>query len=63
MRGQNVVSWIDPDQSLFDQALNRAVRRIPRLQGVSPMLDIVMLAIGFGFFALSVGYAIACDRL
>jgi len=27
------------------------------------MLDIVMLAIGFGFFALSVGYAIACDRL
>jgi hypothetical protein len=63
MRGQNVVSWIDPDQSLFDQALNRAVRRIPRLQGVPPMLDIVMLAIGFGFFALSIGYAIACDRL
>jgi len=27
------------------------------------MLDIVMLAIGLGFFALSVGYTIACDRL
>jgi len=27
------------------------------------MLDITMLAIGLGFFALSVGYAIACDRL
>jgi hypothetical protein len=27
------------------------------------MLDIVMLAIGLGFFALSVGYAIACDQL
>jgi len=27
------------------------------------MLDLVMLAIGLGFFALSVAYAIACDRL
>jgi hypothetical protein len=27
------------------------------------MLDVVMLAVGFGFFALSVGYAMACDRL
>jgi hypothetical protein len=27
------------------------------------MLDIIMLAIGIGFFALSVGYTIACDRL
>jgi hypothetical protein len=27
------------------------------------MLDIVMLAIGLGFFALTVGYAYACDRL
>jgi hypothetical protein len=27
------------------------------------MLDLVMLAIGLGFFALSIGYAMACDRL
>jgi len=27
------------------------------------MLDIVMLAIGLGFFALSACYAFACDRL
>jgi len=27
------------------------------------MFDLVMLAIGLGFFALSVGYTIACDRL
>ena len=27
------------------------------------MLDIIVLAIGLGFFALSVGYTIACDRL
>ena len=28
-----------------------------------PMLDVIMLAIALGFFALSVGYTIACDRL
>ena len=27
------------------------------------MLDLIVLAIGLGFFALSVGYTIACDRL
>jgi hypothetical protein len=31
--------------------------------GASIMLDLIMLAIGLGFFALSVGYAYACDRL
>ena len=28
-----------------------------------PMLDLIMLAIGLAFFALSVGYTYACDRL
>ena len=27
------------------------------------MWDIIMLTIGLGFFALSVGYAVACDQL
>jgi hypothetical protein len=27
------------------------------------MLDLIVLAIGLGFFALSVGYTIVCDRL
>jgi hypothetical protein len=27
------------------------------------MMDVIMLAIGLGFFALSVGYCHACDRL
>ncbi len=27
------------------------------------MLDLIMLAMGLGFFALSIGYAYACDRL
>jgi len=27
------------------------------------MLDLILLALGLGFFALTVGYAFACDRL
>jgi hypothetical protein len=32
-------------------------------KGAIQMLDVIMLAIGLGFFALSVGYAYACERL
>ena len=28
-----------------------------------PMLDIVMLALGAGFFVAGIGYAYACERL
>jgi hypothetical protein len=28
-----------------------------------PMLDLILLALGLGFFALTIGYAYACDRL
>jgi hypothetical protein len=27
------------------------------------MMDVIMIAIGFVFFALSIGYVYACDRL
>jgi len=27
------------------------------------MMDVIMLAIGFAFFALSIAYVYACDRL
>jgi hypothetical protein len=27
------------------------------------MLDVIMLAVGLGFFALSIAYVYACDRL
>jgi len=27
------------------------------------MLDLIVVAIGLGFFALTIGYAFACDRL
>jgi hypothetical protein len=39
------------------------VRRATSTHRSISMLDIVMLAIGLGFFALTVGYAFACDRL
>jgi hypothetical protein len=29
----------------------------------SSMLDVVMVALALGFFAVTVGYAYACDRL
>jgi len=34
-----------------------------RPPGSTPMLDLVLLALGLGFFALTIGYAFACDRL
>ena len=48
-------------------AICPASDRQPRLPAAHtrsfPMLDVVMLAIGLGFFALSVGYVYACERL
>jgi hypothetical protein len=29
----------------------------------NPMMDVVMLAVGFAFFALSIAYVYACDSL
>jgi hypothetical protein len=29
----------------------------------NPMMDILLLALGFGFFALAIGYTYACERL
>jgi hypothetical protein len=37
--------------------------RSPACIRSSRMLDIAMLALGLGFFILSVGYAYACERL
>jgi hypothetical protein len=49
------------------QCIDRAGRcrfyAVPRAPEGCGMLDFIMLAIGLGFFALSVGYTIACDRL
>ncbi len=29
----------------------------------NPMMDILMLALGFAFFAVAIGYTYACERL
>jgi hypothetical protein len=44
----------------LDQGCGHATRRT---DGGTAMMDVVLLALGLGFFVLSVGYAIACDRL
>jgi hypothetical protein len=28
-----------------------------------PMLDVILIALGLGFFVLAIGYTILCDRL
>jgi hypothetical protein len=43
--------------------LNAAASADVRAARSIPMLDVIVLAIAFAFFALSVGYTIACDRL
>jgi len=49
---------IDASRVRIDQCV---VFRLP-LRSMQ-MMDLIMLAIGLAFFALSVGYTIACDRL
>ncbi len=43
-----------------DRPLTNAAQRLPRS---TPMLDVIMLAITFVFFALSIAYVYACDQL
>lgn len=47
--------------------LRRVPERVllPRVDATrsNPMMDILMLALGFGFFALAIGYTYACERL
>jgi hypothetical protein len=38
-------------------------RSDPHFEREPYMFDLVLLAMGLGFFALSIGYAYACDRL
>ena len=42
---------------------NRSAARKRAWEKEHPMLDVILLALGLVFFALSVGYAYACDRL
>jgi hypothetical protein len=46
-----------------DTSVLRAKTAARRTQRRRQMLDLILIALGLGFFALSVGYAYACDRL
>jgi len=41
--------------------LRRGTKWVPK-ESIQ-MLDLMLLALGLGFFVLSIGYAYACDRL
>jgi hypothetical protein len=51
------------EQRRLALCLSRRVQCQRVKEGRIDVLDIIMLAIGFSFFALSIGYTIACDRL
>ena len=47
-----------------DNAGERHCSVLPRMTHRStPMLDVLMLALAFGFFAAAIGYTYACERL
>lgn len=37
--------------------------RGPRYRKEKPVLDVILLGLGLGFFALSIAYALGCERL
>jgi hypothetical protein len=49
----------DPAQSIEPVSPRTETRR----EKEHLMLDIVMLALGLGFFVVGIGYAYACERL
>jgi hypothetical protein len=62
----NGLFWIKAeDRPRYDvrPSLSEAKLSEANLSEDSPMLDVLMVALALGFFALSVGYAYACDRL
>jgi hypothetical protein len=64
--GPTRVSELNPDQFIGGKAARStgsSLISVAGTRGSTEMLDIVMLAIGLGFFALSVGYTMACDHL
>jgi hypothetical protein len=48
---------------ISDQRTHQAMTCLRPRQKEHPMLDVVMLALGLGFFGVSVSYAYACERL
>jgi hypothetical protein len=52
---------VDPVTRLIENA--RTLLPAARATGETVMWDVVMLALGLGFFAAGIGYAYVCERL
>jgi hypothetical protein len=53
------------DSGISPEASPSAAWRVHKVPGLKEcfMLDIIMLALGLGFFVLAIGYGYACERL
>jgi hypothetical protein len=59
--GSNSDPHVDRSQSTFPETSNVAYGNKRDKEHL--MLDVLMLALGLGFFAAGIGYAYACERL
>jgi hypothetical protein len=51
-------------EQLYERFLSLTRRRDARATPeISMLSDLIMLALGFGFFAAAIGYTYACERL
>jgi len=46
-----------------DRLINRGARKDSRATRKFSMLDVLMIGMAIGFFALAIGYTYACERL
>jgi hypothetical protein len=61
-RNGQALSQLDPDQcGPCCRPASWPIARAHRQE--QPMLDFILLALGLGFFALSIAYAFGCDLL
>ena len=44
-------------------ALRQSARVVPNYKRSIPMMDVVMVALAFAFFGISIAYVYACDQL
>jgi hypothetical protein len=56
-------SRVDPARSAFPATRTSGAKKQARQDKEHLMLDVLMLALGLGFFVLAVGYTYACERL
>src|SRR5262249_9989624 len=56
-------AFLDLHQSCASRRATYCARTEPCIARITHMLDVILVAAAIGFFALSVGYTIVCDRL